>query len=161
SRGTPTAGPSCDGEVGLLPEVTALARARPHGAPAGDPLGDEAGPAPGARLGDRPLPQHELAVGIRRAPVEGPAPLRASLEQLARVAGRRAGDAQRDGLGGLAVGVARARDELAEAAVFDHHRLAARRADLVGGLVLGALTAADVAGVLAFGIGRARQELAE
>src|SRR5262249_31310129 len=73
-------------------------------------------------------------------------------------------DADRHRSGGLAVGVAAAREEAPEPAALDHHPLAAILADLVGGLLLHHLDLAvdglaEVLGVLAVGVAAAREEL--
>src|SRR5437899_1004826 len=70
-------------------------------------------------------------------------------------------DAQRHRLGGLALRVDRAGDELAEAAVLHHPRPLAGRALLVGRLLLRPLGARQVPLVLALRVGRAGDELAE
>src|SRR5215470_1013893 len=121
-------------DLGAIAALAANAGARAL-APLGHTLGEEGGPARGARLQDGTRPRHELAVGVLGARVEclaAPAP---PLHELAVAAGLRARDAERDGLGRLALGIPRAGDELAEASVLDHHGLAARGAALLGGLV--------------------------
>src|SRR5688572_10721093 len=154
------ADPSRDGggDVFLVAAPVLHARARDLAATT-DALGDEWGAALGAGLSHRARPHREGALGVVRARVEGLAPLAAPLDQLAAVLGT--GDAERHRLGGLALGIARAGHELSEAAVLDHHRLAAGRAELVGGLVGGPLAAAQVLGELALRIGGAREELPE
>src|SRR5262249_28219517 len=144
SAGTPPADRSCHGDLGLSAEITPLAPAALHAPPARDPLRQERRRALGARLRHRALPQHELAVGVRRAAEERPPLARAPLDQLPLLA-LRTGDAERDGLSRLALRVPGARDELAEAAVLDDHRAATGGARLVGGLVLGSLAAGQVA----------------
>src|SRR4029450_10451999 len=114
-----------------------------------------------AGLGDRSRPGDELALRILVAGVERLAALAPPLHELAAAAGLGARDAEGDGLGGLALGIARTRDELAEAAVLDHHGLRAGRACFVGELVGRLLPAAQVLGVLAVGIAGAREELTE
>src|SRR5207249_1293465 len=158
---TRPANPSCHRELDLPLEVTPLARAAADDAALQRPLGDEGGPALRARLGHRPPPDDELAVRVGGAAEEGAALARAALDQLSRAAGLGARDAERDRLGRLALRIAGAGDELAEAPVLDDHRLAARRAILVRRLVLGAAAAVEVARVAAVRIGRARQEFAE
>src|SRR5215831_19010389 len=158
---TRPANPSCHRELDLPLEVAPLTRAAADGAVLQHALGDEGGPALRARLVDRAAPDYELAVRVRRAAEEGPALARAPLDQLARAARLGARDAERHRLGRLALRIAGARDELAEAPVLDDHRLAAGRAILVRRLVLGATAAVEVARVAAVGIRRARQELAE
>src|SRR5882762_2021065 len=155
------ADPSCDRELGLQLEVASFFYAPPDQATLQGALGDERGAALGTRLGDRPLPHHELAVRVRRAAEERPPAARSALHDLPRAARLGTGNPERHRLGGLAVRVAGARDELPEAAVLDDHRLAAGRADLVGGLVLGARAAVDVSGVLALRVGGTGHELAE
>src|SRR5262249_596881 len=123
------------GEIELEDPVAPLARATADGAVAlRHLLGDKAGAALGTRLEDGLVPHHELAFGIAVAGVEElPAP-RHALVHLA-LAALEAGGARRLGLveraDVLAVGVARAADELAEAAEADLHRLAAEVARLV------------------------------
>src|SRR5215510_9806232 len=153
---------SRDGGSDLFPVIalTADALARPLSA-LGHPLGEERRPALRARLGHRPRPRRELAVGILVAGVEGFAAPAPAFHELAFAAGLGTGDAEGDGLGRLALGIARAGDEFPEAAMLDDHRLAARRAGLVGHLVGGLLAATQVLGVLAVRIAGAREELAE
>src|SRR4030095_2341902 len=146
---TRSANPSCHRELDLPLEVAPLASAAPHGAILQDALGDERGAALRARLGNRPAPERELAVRIRRAAEEGPALERAALDQLPGAARLGARDTQGDWLGRLALRVAGARDELAEPPVLDDHRLAARRAILVRRLVLGTAAAVEVTRVAA------------
>src|SRR5262245_44746170 len=122
-------------------------------------LRDEGRSALGTRLRHRARPHRERALGIVGARVERLAALAPALHELAAVLGT--GDAQRHRLGRLALRVARARHEFAEAPVLDHHRLAAGRAGLVGRLVSGPLTAAEVLGVLTLRVRRAREELPE
>src|SRR5215467_2228936 len=153
---------SRDGGSDLFPVVAlaADALARPLAA-LGHPLGEEGRPALRARLGHRPGPRRELAVGIPVARVEGLAAPAPPFHELASAARLGTGDAKSDGLGRLALRIARASDELAEATVLDDHGLAACRTRLVRHLVGRLLTAAQVLGVLAVGIARAREELAE
>src|SRR5262245_48387207 len=159
--GTSAPARSCARGLDLALEVAPLADASLGHAPAGGPLGQEGGSALGARLRDRSLPDHERARGIGRAAVEDtPAPA-APGHELTLAVGLGTGDAQGHRLGGLALRVAGAGDELSVAAVLDDHRLAARGTDLVGGLVRRALVAAEVPGVAAIRIGGAGQELAE
>ena len=114
----------------FMPPVSSTSRSKSHPSRAqlrtvrffSGALGDERGAALRARLGHRALPDHELAVRIRRAAEEDAALARATLDQLARAARLRARDAEGDRLGRLALRVAGARDELAEAPVLDHHR---------------------------------------
>src|SRR5262249_28845585 len=136
--------------------------AHPHRTSAArDPLGQEGRLALRARLGHGALPHHELALRVGGAAVESAAALRPALDELARAARLRARDPERDGLGRLALRIPGAGDELPEAAVLDDHRLPARRARLVGRLVLHALVLAEVARVLAVRVRRAREKLAE
>src|SRR5262249_53747808 len=115
----------------LLLVSAILADARPGDlAPPRDPLGDERRAAGRARLGHRPRPQRELAGGIVGAGVEGLAAPGAALHHLAPAALLRTRDAERERPGGLALWIPRAGDELAEAAVLDHHRLRTGRARL-------------------------------
>src|SRR2546422_3514915 len=130
-------------------------------APLGHALREEGGAARRARLEDGTRPRHELAVGVLVAGVERLASPAPALDELAVTAGFRARDAEGDRLGRLALRIARAGDELSEAAVLDHHGLAAGRAALFRGLVGGLLPPAQILGVLAIGIGGAREELAE
>src|SRR5262249_34122564 len=137
------------------------ARARDLAA-ARDPLGDERRCAVRTRLGDRPGPDRELARGVIAAREERLAAPGPSLHQLPAAIGLGTRDPERDGLGRLALGIARAGDELPEAAVLDDHRLAARRAHLVGRLVRRPLSAAaQILRVLALRVRRAREEAAE
>src|SRR5258705_13010684 len=140
--------------------LAADALARPLSA-LGHALREERRSALRAGLGDRSRPGDELALGILVAGVEGLAALAPPLHELAAAPRLGARDAEGDGLGGLALRIARARDELAEAAVLDHHGLRAGRARFVGELVGRLLPAAQVLGVLAVGIAGAREELAE
>src|SRR3989441_13222898 len=155
----PIAGRSCDRDLDLPLEVAPLAHASPEHAAARGALGRERGAALRARLHDGPLPDDERTVRVGRATEEHAAPSRAALDELSRAPRLRARDAEGHGLRGLALRVARARDELPEAPVLDDHRLAARRAQLVGGLVFGALVPRQVPFVLALRIGRAGDEL--
>src|SRR6185503_4678587 len=159
--GTPPADPSCHRDLGLAAEITPLAPAPLRAPAAGHALGEERRRTLGARLLDGTLPQHELAVGIGRAAEERPALARAALDDLPLAARLRARDTERDGLGRLALRIARARDELAEAPMLDDHRAFAGRALLVGRLVLRPLVARQVLLVLALRVGGARDELAE
>src|SRR5215470_14784945 len=91
-----------------------------------------------ARLGDRQIPRHEVALGLGvvRAAVEhlaAPRPLGGE-EPAAALLG--AGDADRHRLGPRALGVTRAGEELAEAAALDLHLGPAHIALLVGRLLL-------------------------
>src|SRR6266446_10050928 len=87
----------------------------------------------GAR--DGPIPGGELAVRVVHAAEEALAEARFALGQAAAAVG--ADDAlERDGPGGLAGRVVRAREETAEPAALVDHRLAASRAGLLGGQVL-------------------------
>src|SRR5207302_7005221 len=134
-----------------------------HLPPLRQALWQERRPALRAGFGDGPVPDDELAVRVVRARVEGAAPLRAALDNVAATAGLGAGDAERDRLGVPALRIARAGDELPVAPVLDHHRLAALLAGLAGRLVLGlaASVPGQVLGEAALGIGRARQEPSE
>src|SRR3972149_3649929 len=100
--------------------------------------------------GSRPRPWRCARKGrtVRAAPPPAPG---APLDELARAPGLGARDAERHRLGRPALGVPGAGDELAEAAVLDDHRLAARRARLVGRLVLGPLLPRQGALLLAVG----------
>ena len=149
------------GRLDLALEVAPRAHAPPHDATARRPLGQERRPALRTGLRHGVLPDRERAGGIGGAAVEDAAAPATPGHELARASRLGARDPQGDRLGGLALGITRARDEPAVAAVLDDHRLAAGRARLVGGLVGGALVPAQIAGVAAVGIGRARQELAE
>src|SRR5215475_3633101 len=120
--------------------LSAHALARPLAA-LGQALRHERSPALRARLRHRARPGDELAVGIPVAGVEGLPALATPFHELAAAARLGARDTQGDGLGGLALGIPRAGDELAEAAMLDHHGLAARRAGLIGHLVGGLLAA--------------------
>ena len=77
-----------------------------------------------AGLGDGAVPGHEVALGLAvvRATEEHLAAARALLGEVAAAAGARAGHPQRDGAGGLALGIARTGQELTEASPPDHHR---------------------------------------
>src|ERR1700687_2269003 len=114
------------GDLFLVAALTADAGAGSLAA-LGYPLCQESRSAPRARLCDGARPGDELAVGVLAARVEALAPLAPAL---AAAAALRAGDPECHGLGRLALGVARACDELPEAAVLDDHGLAARRACL-------------------------------
>src|SRR5690349_14112294 len=105
------ANPSCHRELDLPLEVAfVLARAAADGTILEHALGDERSPALRARLVDRPLPDHELAIRICGAAEERAALARAALDNLPGAAGLRARDAERDRLGRLALRVAGARD---------------------------------------------------
>src|SRR5882724_12609325 len=127
----------------------------------GHALREEGRSALRAGLGDRSRPGDEFALGVLVARVERLAALASPFHELAPAAGLGAHDAEGDGLGGLALGIAGARDELAEATMLDHPGLRAGRARFVGELVGGLLPAAEVFRVLAVGIAGAREELAE
>src|SRR5438046_3911503 len=129
----PIAGRSCDRDLDLPLEVAPLAHAPPEHAAARGALGRKRGATLRARLQDGPLPDDEPTGRVGRAAEEHAAPPRAALGELPRAPRLRARDAERHGLRGLALRVTRARDELPEAPVLDDHRLAARRAELVGG----------------------------
>ena len=74
----------------------------------------------GHALGDRTVPQHEVAVGIVRAAEEHLARARLALDDLAALVGvLRTLDAGRLVLDVLALGILRARGELAEAPLLD------------------------------------------
>src|SRR5262245_16718267 len=149
------------GDLLLVPAVLTDARPRDLAAPR-VALRHEGRAALRARLGHRAGPERELASRVVAAREEGLAPPRPPLHELSSASRLGTGDAERDRLGGLAVRIARARDELPEAPVLDHHRLAAGRADLVGRLVGGLLAAAaQILRVLALGVRRAGQEAAE
>src|SRR5882672_7709608 len=81
---------------------------------------------------DRLIPGRIIAVRIAQATVERPAALGAAFREIADAA-LRALDAERHRLRVFALGIGRARQELAEASRLDHHRCAALFADLVGG----------------------------
>src|SRR4029453_15132123 len=128
----------------LLLVSALLADARPcHLAAARVALRQERGRAHGARLAHRPRPEGEVGVGVIRAGEERLAAARAPLDELAPASRFRTDDAKGDRLGGLALRISRAGDELAEAPVLDHHRLAAGRAELVGRLPRGLFGAPD------------------
>src|SRR5512145_3122449 len=122
------------GDLLLVSALLADARARDL-APPRVPLRQEWRGALRTGLVDRPGPEGELAVRIVAAREERLAAARAPLDQLPAAARLGARDAERDGLGRLALRVAGAGDELAEPAMLDHHRLLAGRARLVGRLV--------------------------
>src|SRR5437016_12941384 len=107
-------------DLGAIAAFAANAGARAL-APLGHTLREEGGAARRARLQDGARPRHELAVGVLAAGVERLAPAAPALHELALAAGFRARDAEGDGLGGLAFRIARAGDDLAEAAVLGHH----------------------------------------
>src|SRR2546428_2108552 len=88
---------------------------------------------PAARTGDgdRFIPGRIIALRIPQATVERPAALGAALGEIAHAA-LGALDAERHRLGVLALGIARARQEFAEASRLDHHGRPALFADLVG-----------------------------
>src|SRR5438046_1246024 len=138
-------------DLGAIAAFAANAGARAL-APLGHALREEGGTARRARLQDRARPRHELAVGVLAAGVERLAPAAPALHELALAAGFRARDAEGDGLGGLAFRIARAGDELAEAAVLDHHGLTAGGTALLRGLVGGLLSPPQGLRVLALGI---------
>src|SRR5205814_817549 len=128
------------GDAALLPaRVLNVAAALGHAAHARAlavlALDQERGAALRALLGDRPIPQHEVAPGLAvvGAAVERLAAARPLLRQEPAAARPWTVHPERDRLGGLAVGIARAREELPEPAALDLHRRAARRAFLVGG----------------------------
>src|SRR5256712_6093823 len=154
----PIAGRSCDRDLDLPLEVAPLAHAPPEHAAARGALGRKRGATLRARLGHGPLPDDDPTGRVGGAAEERAAPPRAALGELPRAPRLGARDAERHGLRGLALRVTRARDELPEAPVLDDHRLAARRAELVGGLVLCAPVSRQVPFVLALGIGRAGDE---
>src|SRR5262245_4345351 len=121
-----------------------------------------------ALLVDRPVPEHEIAVRIVGAAEEDLAAPRFALDDLAALVRiLRAHDAGRLVLDVLALGIAGARGELAEAALLDDQVRAAARALLVENLVrLGRLQATllgrdEHSGRLALGIPGAREELPE
>src|SRR6266481_3465873 len=92
-------------------------------------------PALRAAARDGPIPGGELAVRVVHAAEEALAEARFALGQAAAAVG--ADDAlERDGPGGLAGRVVRAREETADPAPLDHHRAAALFADEIGGLLL-------------------------
>src|SRR5438876_11126784 len=154
----PIAGRSCDRDLDLPLEVAPLAHAPPEHAAARGALGRKRGATLRARLQDGPLPDDKPTGRVGRAAEEHAAPPRTALGKRPRAPRLRARDAERHRLRGLALRVTRARDELPEAPVLDDHRLAARRAELVGGLVLCAPVPRQVPFVLALGIGRAGDE---
>src|SRR5436190_16535887 len=98
--------------------------------PLGDLLDQERGTAFGTRLGNGPVPEHEVAVGIVRAAEEHLAAPGFSLDNLAagRLAVLRALHANRLVLDVLALRVAGAGGELAVAALLDDEIGAAARA---------------------------------
>src|SRR5688572_5011913 len=120
-----------------------------------------------AGLGDRQVPGHEVALrlGVVRAAVEGLAAPRPLGREVAAAALLGAGDADRHRLGPLALRVARAGEELAEAAALHQHLGATDVALLVGGLLLDDLERAvgeaqELLRVLALGVVLAREERA-
>src|SRR5256885_14069420 len=122
----------------------------------------------GAGLVDRAIPQHEIAVGIIRAAEERLPALRFPLDDLAGlVSVLRTPDASRLVLDVFALGIPRARDELAEAALLDDEIGLTPRALLLENLIrLGraqpALLGGDqLARRLAVAGPRAGEELAE
>src|SRR5437870_706467 len=156
--------------VDLLLPAAALLHAAAHGAVAlGQLLGHEPRPAARTGLGQRPVPGHELARGIAAAAVQELAAPRAALHELALAAAEQAPNARGhglvEGLHVLALGIARAAEELAVAAEATVHGPAALLAHLVRGLgldrsdgpVVGAL---EVHRVLALGVAAAGEELA-
>src|SRR5690606_38270491 len=90
-------------------------------------------PAAWARVRRRPLPAGKPAVGITAAAVKDAAPPGAALHHLALAAlGARDADLVEQRPRVLALRVARARQELAEAPPLDHQVAAALLANLVG-----------------------------
>src|ERR1700676_2077214 len=121
-----------------------------------------------ARLVDRAVPQHEVAVRVVGAPEEDLPALGFALDDLAALVGvLRTLHARSLVLDVLALGILRAGGELAEAALLDHEICAAARARLVQDLIgFGGPQPALLGGDqlprrLALGIAGARQELAE
>src|SRR5947199_3176753 len=107
--------------IDLLLPAAPLLHAAAHGAVAlGQLLGHEPRPAARTGLAQRPVPGHELARGIAAAAVEELAAPRAALHQLALAAAEQAPHARGhglvEGLHVLALGIARAAEELPVAA---------------------------------------------
>src|SRR6059036_546702 len=107
----PIAGRSCDRDLDLPLEVAPLAHAPPEHAAARGALGRKRGATLRARLQDGPLPDDKPTGRVGRAAEEHAAPPRAALGELPRAPRLRARDAERHGLRGLALGIARAGDE--------------------------------------------------
>src|SRR5256712_635076 len=117
---------------------------------------------------DRPVPEDEVAVRIVRAAEEDLAAARLALDDLAAlVAVLRTDDTGRLVLDVLALGIARARGELAEPSLLDHQIGAAARTLLVENLIgfrrfqPAVLGRDQLSRRLALGIAGAREELAE
>src|SRR2546425_5845983 len=111
-------------------------------------------PTAGTRDGDRFIPVRIIAVRVPQATVKRPATLGAAFGEIAHAA-LRALDAERHRLGVLALGIARAREEFAEASRLDHHGRSALLAYLVGGPI-GDLVLLDRPRVVALLRGEAR-----
>src|SRR5690606_36045013 len=115
-----------------------------------------------AALVDGAVPGDEVAVRVAAAPVEDAVETALALVEVALPTGR-AAHPDGDGLAVLAVGVAGAGEELPEAAALAAPRQAALVADLLGRLVLDGddlpLHPLELAGVLAVGVGGAREEV--
>ncbi len=92
-------------------------------------------PQTGQRSVTTAIPRDEVALWIVGAAVKRAALLRAALHDRAAAFGTGRAGVFDDRLGGFALGVAAARDELAEAAGLDHHGAPAGRADFVGRFV--------------------------
>src|SRR5439155_5173190 len=111
--------------------------------------------------GNRPVPRRELAVRVVHAAVEVLSEARFALGEPAAAVGTDHA-LQGDGLGGLASGIVRAREEPAEPAALVQHRLAASGADLLGGQILDhpdrAIFLDEVLGVLAVWVPGAGQK---
>src|SRR5512132_3620866 len=106
--------------VRLAAVVTPLAPAGQEPLATVRPGDEEGGSALGAAAGDRPLPDDELARRVVRAAVVRLAALGAPLGQLATAPLLGARDPDRDRPGRLALWIARAGDEAAEAALLEH-----------------------------------------
>src|SRR6266508_4158107 len=111
--------------------LAADALARPLSA-LGHALREEGRSALRAGLGHRSRPGDEFALGVLVARVERLAALAPPLHELASAAGFGAHDAEGDGRGGLALWIAGAGEELAEATPLLDHGLAAIRTGLAG-----------------------------
>src|SRR6266403_1233621 len=140
-----------------------------NGADFGALLDDERRPALWTRLGDGHVRRRKIAIRIARAAVKNARASAATLagtaaaDELAFIA-LRAFDAHGDGPRVLALRIAGAADELAEAAVFFHETVAAKRALFVQGLVglvRDARALNQTAGGLAIRVTRASEERAE
>src|SRR5262249_53205063 len=134
----------------------------------GDLLGEERRVALRALLGDRPIPEHEVAIRIIRAPEEDLAATRLALDDLAALVGvLRALHARRLVFDVLALRVLGAGRELAVASLLDDEVRAAARAALLENLIWlrgfeAALLRRDqLSRRLALGISGAGQELTE